>query len=163
MENMRFCVNCSLSSLCCGKLPSMFEFSCRKPMELAHVTSVWCCMCHSSKQSYFLFLSLYIHLIKQFCMCTTWSFCSSLPSLNWQQHMQDIIKILARFLPNYNSYGWLYSWEESFMMLPRAKKTHLKIHAWCSHRCFSLHVILSRTHVLPLLCWPKSIWGKKLW
>lgn len=152
MENMRFCVNCSLSSLCFGKLPSMFEFSCRKPMELAHVTSVWCCMCHSSKQSYFLFLSLYIHLIKQFCMCTTWSFCSSLPSLNWQQHMQDIITILARFLPNYNSYGWLYSWKESFKMLPRAKKTHLKIHAWCSHRCFSLHVILSRTHVLPLLC-----------
>lgn len=158
MENMRFCVNCSLSSLCCGKLPSMFEFSCRKPMDLAHVTSVWCCMCHSSKQSYFLFL------IKQFCMCTTWSFCSSLPSLNWQQHMQDIIKILAHvsFLIIIVMVDYRVGKNPS-RCCHVLKKTHLKIHAWCSHRCFSLHVILSRTHVLPLLCWPKSIWGKKLW
>lgn len=38
---------------------------------------------------------------------------------------------------------------------------HLKIHVCRWHLCISLHVILSHTHVLPLLCWPKSIWGKR--
>lgn len=182
MENMRSYVHCTVSSQCYGKLHSMFTFSCRKPEELANETHTHKLQpkCVSQPKvnlvilavSYNLYLNSYRRVVQHFHLRTLhltvllWQISS--PASNWCHHMQDIIYFQAHVaslikILTVNLNSW-----QGFSACSHARQRNItiiknkKIHVQHSRLCISLHVILSHSHVLPLFCWPKSIWGKRL-